>query len=166
MRSNRLIFFRVLLFVLTGAVSFMACSGFDNAYLTAEDRQQIRTLEGAYVDAWLRDDSAAVLATLGPDVVLMPGGSHPLIGLDAAREFWWPDDGSRTTITTYTTTIDEIGGRGPLAYVRGTGALDFIYERDTVRIEQSSENMTLTIVRKGEDGVWRITHRMWASLGE
>ena len=99
----------VLLLVIIGELPLIACSTPNSPSLSTEDEQQIRALEQAYVDAWLRDDTAAILATLSPDVVLMPGGSHPLVGLDAAREFWWPNDGSRTTITTYTTTIDEIG---------------------------------------------------------
>ncbi len=156
----------VLLLVLIGALPLIACSAPNSPSLSTEDEQQIRALEQAYVDAWLRDDTAAILATLSPDVVLMPGGSHPLVGLDAAREFWWPNDGSRTTITSYTTTIDEIGGNAFLAYLRGTGVLSFIYERDTLRIEQSSRNMTLTIVRKETGNAWRITRRMWAPLGQ
>jgi len=150
--------------VLAGALSLAACSVADRSLLSAKDEEKIHALEQAYVDAWVRGDSAAVLATLSPDIVLMPGGSQPLIGLDAAREYWWPDDGSRTTITAYTSTILEIRGSASLAYVRGASALNFIYERDTVRIEQSSRSMSLTIVRKGAGNEWRIIRRMWAPL--
>jgi ketosteroid isomerase-like protein len=157
---------RIIPLVLIAAYPIAGCSVSDPSLLSTKDEQKIRALEQAYVDAWVRGDSAAVLATLSPDVVLMPGGGLPIVGLDAARGYWWPDDGSRTTITAYTSTIFEIRGSASLAYVRGASALDFVYERDSVRVEQSSRSMSLAIVRKGAGNEWRITHRMWAPLSQ
>lgn len=124
----------------------------------------IHGLDSAYVDAWLRDDTAAVLATLASDAVLMPVGQRPLTDLDAIGDFWWPTDGSHTRVTAYTTTIDEIGGGPDLAYVRGTGQLAFTYEKDGVRSNVTSRNMTLTLVKRAADGQWRISRRMWGPL--
>ncbi len=132
--------------------------------LTTADSAAIRALDHSYVDAWLRDDTAAVLATLAPDAVLMPAGVGPLTTLEAIRAFWWPRDGSRTRITEYTTTIDEIAGSERLAYVRGTGHLRFQYVKDSVLLDQASDNMTLTVVAPGPDGRWRIRYRMWGPL--
>ena len=140
----------------------LACGG--TAGLSTADRAAIRGLDSAYVDAWLRDDTAGVLATLASDAVLMPAGQRPLTDRAAIRDFWWPRDGSRTRITAYTTTIDEITGAGDLAYVRGTGELAFIYEKAGVRSEITSRNMTLTIVKRGPEGRWRIARRMWGPL--
>jgi uncharacterized protein (TIGR02246 family) len=117
-----------------------------------------------YVEAWLADDTAAVLATLTPDAVLMPAGVRPLATQEAIREFWWPHDGSRTRVTQYTTTIDEIGGTQELAYMRGTGRLSFVYEKDTLRFEQTNQNMTLTVLARAADGRWRIRRRMWGPM--
>ncbi len=133
--------------------------------LAAADAAAIRALDSAYVAGWLANDSAAVLATLDPDVVLMPAGGRPIVGRDAARAFWWPADGSRTTITGYETTVDEVGGTPALAYVRGTGTLRFTYERDTSRSAGTSRTMTLTLVARAPDGRWRITRRMWGPIG-
>lgn len=132
--------------------------------LTEEDRQAIRALDSAYVDAWLRDDTAAVMATLAPGAILMPAGVRPLEGDSAIRSFWWPTDGSRTRILAYETTVDEIDGGDSLAFVRGTGALHFVYEKDPTRLEQASRNMTLTVVARQADGSWRIHRRMWGPL--
>jgi len=142
----------------------LACGG--GAGLSDADRTAIQQLDSAYVGAWLRDDTAAVLATLAPDAVLMPAGQRPLTDLESIRAFWWPADGSRTRITAYTTTVDEIGGGPDLAYARGTGQLAFIYEKDTVRMQLASRNMTLMIVRRGTDGRWRIARRMWGPLAQ
>jgi len=111
-----------------------------------------------------RDDTAAVLATLTPDAILMPAGQRPLTDLAAIRAFWWPTDGSRTRITAYTTTIDELSGSANWAFVRGTGQLASTYEKDTVRTQVASRNMTLTVVPRGADGRWRIARRMWGAL--
>lgn len=129
-----------------------------------EDRQAIRALDAEYVNAWLRDDTAAVMATLAPGAILMPAGVRPLEGDSAIRSFWWPRDGSRTRILAYETTIDEIAGGDSLAFVRGTGTLRFVYEKDTTRLEQASRNMTLTVVARQPDGSWRIHRRMWGPL--
>jgi uncharacterized protein (TIGR02246 family) len=135
------------------------------APLTAADSTALRAVDQAYVEAWLADDTAAVLATLTPDAVLMPTGVRPLATPDAIREFWWPDDGSRTRVTRYTTTIDEIGGTQELAYMRGTGRLSFVYEKDTLRLQQTNQNMTLTLLARADDGRWRIRRRMWGPMG-
>jgi ketosteroid isomerase-like protein len=143
-------------------VTAAACGG--PAGLSARDREAIRALDSAYVTAWLRDDTAAVLATLAPEAILMPAGVRPLVGDSAIRNFWWPTDGSRTRIVHYESTIDEIDGQEPVAYARGAGTLRFTYEKDTVRVEQSSRTMTLTILVRQDDGEWRIHRRMWGPL--
>jgi hypothetical protein len=72
----------------------------------------------------------------------MPGGARPRIGVDDIREFWWPTDGSRTRITAYTTTVDEIGGGPSLAYVRGTGEIHFTYENGPIGLEDLGGDVT------------------------
>ncbi len=139
------------------------CSG--TATLSDADRIAIRQLDSAYVAAWLNDDTAAVLATLAPDAVLMPAGQHPLTDVEAIRQFWWPADGSHTRVTAFSTTIHEIGGSPVLAYVRGAGELAFTYEKDSVRSALTSRIMTLTLVTRGADRRWRILRRMWGPLG-
>lgn len=148
--------------LLAQAVIFAGCGRGDS--LPATDERAIRDLDQAYVVAWVRDDTAGVLATLADDGVIMPGGIRPLTTRREIQEFWWPRDGSRTRVTAYTTSIDEIRGTGSLAFVRGTGTVTFAYEKDSVATQQTTHNMTLTIVVKGSDGRWRISRRMWAPV--
>ena len=135
-----------------------------SAALSAADRAALHRLDSAYVRAWLRDDTAAVMATLAPDALLMPAGVRPIAGHSAIRAFWWPRDGSRARISAYTTSIDEIEGTSALAYVRGRGTMTFTYVKDTVRLEQTTRSMTLTIAARQPDGTWRIRRRMWAAM--
>lgn len=134
--------------------------------LSSEERAALHRLDSAYVQAWLRDDTAAVLATLAPDAILMPAGVRPLQGDSAIRSFWWPRDGSRTRITAYQSTVDEVDGTPALAYMRGRGTMSFTYEKDTLRIQQTSRNMVLTVAARQRDGSWRILRRMWGNLAQ
>ena len=150
---------------LATALLLCACNRWPGtAALTAADSIALRAVDQAYVEAWLADDTAAVLATLTPDAVLMPAGVRPLDTPQAIRDFWWPRDGSRTRVTQYTTTIDEIVGTQHLAYLRGTGRLSFTYQKDTLHVEQTNQNMTLTVLARTTDGRWRIRSRMWGPM--
>lgn len=151
----------VLVLALAGA----ACAPDRPARLSPEDREGIRALEGAYTSAWMANDSAAVMATLAAGAVIVPGGVGAIEGEAAIRDFWWPEDGPTTTVTSYTTTIDEIGGSGSVAYLRGRGELTFTWESpDGTGGERTSRSVFLAVVRKGPDGAWKIARRMWSNL--
>jgi uncharacterized protein (TIGR02246 family) len=155
---------RQLLALATALLLFACTGGPRTASLTVTDSAALRALDQAYVEAWLTDDTAAVLATLAPDAVLMPAGGRPLASPGAIREFWWPRDGSRTRVTGYTTTVEEIAGTPDLAYMRGTGRLSFVYDKDTLHLEQTNQTMTLTVLARAADGRWRIRSRMWGPM--
>jgi uncharacterized protein (TIGR02246 family) len=129
--------------------------------LTARDSSAIDSVKAAYVSAWLADDTSGVLATLDPQAVLLPPGRLPVTGHQAIREFWWPADGSHTTITAFTWALDELDGTPDLAFTRGVSKVSWRYVKDTVRTEQTSRNTNLTILRRGPDGRWRIVRQMW-----
>lgn len=129
--------------------------------LTARDSADIEAVRAAYVKAWLADDTLGVLATLDTGAVLLPPGRLPLQGEREIRAFWWPDDGSRTTITAFDWTLDEMVGTGELAFTRGVSTVEWRYVKDTVRAEQTTRSTNLTILVRGADGRWRILRQMW-----
>jgi ketosteroid isomerase-like protein len=149
--------------VLAIGVWLIACRADKNQprRLTARDSSAIEAVHAAYVSAWLKDDTAGVLATLDSTAVLLPPGHSPVTGHRAIRAYWWPTDGSRTTITAFTWTMDELAGTPELAFTRGTSSLAWRYVKDTVRSEQSSRNVSLTLLAPGADGRWRILRQMW-----
>ena len=122
---------------------------------------EIERAHAAYGAAWLANEPQAVLATLAEDVVLMPAGLAPVRGHAAAEAFWWPDDGSTTTITAYETSIDDLRHTGDLAVVRAHSRMAFTWEKDGQTTEQTNHSMSLTVLERGPDGRWRITQRMW-----
>lgn len=133
----------------------------DGPALSAADSSSIRALQSAYVAAWLRDDTAGVLATLDAQGTLLPPRQLPIAGHAAMRDYWWPQDGSRTTITAFEWTIDELAGRPPFAYSRGFSTIAWTYSKDTVRQESTGRSPNLTLFRRQSDGSWKITHQMW-----
>jgi ketosteroid isomerase-like protein len=134
------------------------------APLSAQDWQAIRAIDSTYVSAWLRDDTTGVLATLEPGAVLMPAGQHPLEGVAAVRTFWWPQDGSHTKILTFVRTLDEVDGRGDVAWTRGTDTLTFLYTKGaTPASTVGSRSMTLALLRRQANGEWRISRMMWGT---
>src|SRR5262249_25790377 len=109
------------------------------------------------------DDTSGVMATLAPDAVLMPAGQYPLATPAAIRSFWWPSDGSSTTILAFSRVIDEIGGNRGGAFMRGTDSVAFRYTKGSASSQQSSRSMTLAFLERQSDGAWRIKRMMWAN---
>lgn len=132
--------------------------------LSPDDMAEIRALTDAYVAGWLAGDPDAVMSTLAEDAILQPAGQEPIRGHDAIRAFWWPDDGSTTTILEYEVELQEIGGSGSHAFSRGRGVLSFRYEQGGTVSEATSEATSLTVYRRQTDGSWLIARRMWAAL--
>ena len=132
--------------------------------LSREDENAIGAVVQAYRNAWLNGEPEAVIATFTPDAVLQPSGLRPIVGEEAIRSFWWPSDGPATKVLAMELQVDEVGGEGKFAFVRGRGSLTFSYEQDGVVKTVSASSTFLNILRKGTDGSWKISHRMWNDL--
>jgi uncharacterized protein (TIGR02246 family) len=155
---------RLILALIVGPVA-LGCTRTTAPPFTSADAAAVEELERAYVDAWTRNDSAAVLATLAPDAVLLPSRNEPRVGLDSVRSFWFPPDAPPTIVTAYDTRIEEIDGVGDLAYVRGRGDLSFEWTDGGGQLQQRrSQSTFLMIARRGPDGRWKIARRMWSDL--
>ena len=131
--------------------------------LTANDQRAVRAVDSVFVDAWLRDDTTAVMNTLAPDAVLMPAGQSVLSTPAAIRAFWWPSDGSSTRILTFDRSIDEVGGEGGIAWMRRTDSLTFTYAKGGTSSSLTSRSMSLAVLRRQPNGAWRFTRVMWGA---
>ena len=129
--------------------------------LTERDRAAIRALDTAFVQAWLRDDTTAVLRLFHPDAVLLPPGAEPVQGVAAIRAYWWPTDGSHTRITKFTREIAELDGTPELAWFRGTATLGWVYQRAGKESAQTSRSADLVLLKPDAAGEWRIFRQMW-----
>lgn len=130
--------------------------------LTASDREAVRQLHEAYRIAWLANDEAAVRKTFTNDAVLLPPHAlEPVVGMEAIKRFWWPQDGPPTTITRFEAAYDEIGGCGTIAYARGRSEVEWTVEDHGKSTKFHNTGRFLTLFRKLPDGAWKISHQMW-----
>ena len=118
----------------------------------------IRRACDAYVSAWRANDRSAVMATLTEDAVLLPAHGRPAVsGRAAIERMWWPSDAPPSTVDAFRATIVEASAQGDLGFARGEFDLSFTYAGS--KTEQ--HGTYLMILRRGPNGVWRISHRMW-----
>jgi uncharacterized protein (TIGR02246 family) len=159
---------RCSMVVAAGAATLAACgpprSSGQAVALTDSDRLAIRALDTAFVAAWRRDDTVAVLRLFHPDAVLLPPNSAPVEGLEAIKAYWWPIDGSHTRITGFTRDVAEIAGSGDLAFFRGSASLAWVYRKDGRENAQVSRSTDLVVVNRDATGRWRIARQMWTQL--
>ena len=125
--------------------------------LNDADLIAMRAAAESYADAWLTSDADTVMATFVDEPVLSPSQLPYLEGQDAARAFWFPADSPPTKVSEFTMTEIEASGSGNLGYVRGTFRLAFEYDGS----DYENHGKYVTILRKSQDGEWRITHHIW-----
>ena len=152
------------LFILLFGSLLCFCTSSDKYKFTPQDQKEIQALEQEYTRVWLESDTLGLMNLLTDDIVLQPAGMEPIVGKEAAMNHWFPDDGSKTTINSYTITNEEIDGTSEIAYSRGRGDLNFTYEYNDQSGDYQSKSISLTIYKKNENGEWKISKRMWARL--
>lgn len=132
------------------------------AELSDADREQVREVGERFVEAWLLDAPQSVMATLDDDATLIPHhGAAPVVGETAIRAFWWPPGGPPVAVVEFQQSYEEISGDGNLAYARGRFELAFEMDVEGQTRMFRNEGNYLMLLRRGDDGVWRITHRIW-----
>lgn len=150
--------------VVLATVFVGACAEAEHSF-GETDVAAVRAVEEAYRAGWEANDPDAVMATLTDDAVIMPAGAEPIRGNSAIRAYWWPADGSTTTIGRYEISVDEVFGDGDVALLRGRGALAFDYTSPEGETSAFTSNAVhLSVYTRGEDGRWRIARRAWSAL--
>ena len=162
MPRRRLFLLLVGLFLLPACRSRPTAAGPGSRTLSDRDRAAILALDTAFVQAWLRDDTAGVLALFHPDAVLLPPGGRPVEGVRAIRAYWWPEDGSHTRITAFTRAPVEVQGTPDLAWFRGEAALGWVYAKNGKEASQTSQSTDLVLLAPDSVGGWRIIRQMWS----
>lgn len=138
-------------------VSVLSLADTAAAELHAADLESMRQAAHAYSRAWLTNDADAVMATFVDEPVLSPSGLPYREGQEEARAFWFPPDSPATRVTEFDMKQLEASGSGNLGYVRGTFRLAFEYDGKSYE----NHGKFVTILRKGREGTWRITHHIW-----
>jgi len=130
--------------------------------LSAGDIKNIKQTIEAYRIGWLQGDPGGVQNTFDKDAVLIPHhGDRPVVGIEAIKSYWWPKNASTTKIVRLDITIDEIGGDGCYAFVRGNDSVEWIMIISAGEQKYGNTGTYLNVMRKQADGSWRILQHMW-----
>ena len=130
--------------------------------LSAGDAIAIRAVLERYRASWLSGDNDSVRSSFTHDAVLLPHhGVPPVVGITAINEFWFPSSSTKTTITKFVQTVDEIGGDGILAYVRGRSEVAWTVEDNGKKENWRNAGNFLAIFKKQANGKWLISHLIW-----
>ena len=140
----------LLLVALTGACQREAVeiSQVDKAAIQATHDKYVQTAVAADWDAWGQ--------TLTSDVFYSPPNLAPMKGRDAAVA--WAKTFPK--IVSLTLSVDEITGRGDLAFARGSYALVVTLPDGTSMTEHGA---FLTVHQRQADGTWPYTHLIYHS---
>ena len=125
------------------------------------DVQAIRAVHEAYRRAWLVNDVEGVMRLFAPEAVLLPHhGVQPVVGSEQIRAFWFAP-GPPTTITRLDLQLDDIAVREDTGIVRGRSQVEWTVQKGEALERWANAGSFLTVLRRGADGTWRITHHMW-----
>lgn len=149
-------------FVVAIAIVLLTGMALCEECLSQKDRDAVTKASENYRMAWLANDAEAVRRNFTQDAVLLPHhGVDPVVGMDAINKFWWPASATKTTITRFEITYDELGGCGPIAFFRGRSRVDWTVEDNGKKTDFFNAGTFLTLMKKMPDGEWKITHQMW-----
>src|SRR5215470_4109750 len=153
--------------LITSIVLWTTCASVATAQaptqdLSAADSAAVRAVLERYRTTWLANDESGVVSTFARDAVLMPAHGNPSIaGTAAIKQYWWPASTTKTTITKFVQTLDEVGGSGALAYARGTSDVEWSTEDKGTAQSWQNGSSFLFLLRRQENGTWLISHLIW-----
>lgn len=152
-------------FFLTLVVIAVSCS-MDKHVFTPSDQDTINEIRRNYTNGWLANDSQTILDLFAEDATIIPGKLSPITGKENIKEYWFPEDGSETTIHTYSVELLELNGTDSMAYSLEKGILNFTYTLNDFSTTKESISHASTVYRKNRQGEWKIISRMWTNLNE
>ncbi|MCM8557766.1 YybH family protein [Sphingomicrobium sediminis] len=125
-------------------------------------RSAIAAQARAFSAAYVAGDLDALLDIYTDDAVAIAGARDPIIGREALAAYWQPSD--RFEVVRHETVTHGLDIEGDIAIDHG------IY-RGATRATGSEEVQAFSgryviVWKRGEDGVWRMSHDMWAAHDE
>lgn len=137
------------------ALAAFACQPMDEdqgaAELTDVDTEAIRSSTNAFVQAVTAADWNSVAALYTEDAIVMPPNAPAATGRSAIREWL----GSFPPMSDFDLEVEEVEGRGDLAYARGTYTMELNPPGAPNPIRDRGKY--IEIRRRQEDGSWLIS---------
>lgn len=141
----------------------IACKSNDESAenLKATDAEKVYD---QYVANWLDQDSAGLMNIVMEDCVLMPSNIPPVMGKDAIQKFWFPDNGSKTTINTFTSSLISSNiVHDSMAVTVHEVFMDWNYDLDSLHMGKLQRTITTTIFKKQFDAQWKMWRQSWSN---
>ena len=138
------------------AIFAFSCQPAAPADLSQADKDAVKATIDKYVQASISADWDAWGSTLAADVVVSPPNLAPITGRQAAVA--WIKTFPK--ISSFTVNVEEVTGRGDLAFARGTYAVGFTLADGSAATDRGS---FLEVHRRQADGMWPYTHLMFHS---
>ena len=128
------------------------------------DLSAIKIIQGNYVKNWLDGNREGVLNLFTSDARIQPNSLCPIDSLNKIRNFWFPDDGSKTTIDHFE--IKNLATRveGDTAYATGISFLEWTYVKDTIKFRVHQKGVETTVYVRQKDLTWKIWRQIWTDL--
>ena len=117
------------------------------------DEQAIRLLIDRWIEATRKGDVDTVLSLMDPDAVFLMAGQPPMVGHQAFAGSLRGVLADHTVDST--SEVDEIAVSGDMAYCRTSLSVTVTSKHGKLPLQRTGH--TLTILRKGSDGMWRVT---------
>jgi ketosteroid isomerase-like protein len=132
--------------------------------LSSTDRARLEQMIADYRTGWLTGDRQKILDLFADDATIIPSGLRPIIGKAAMIKFWWPQDGSTTSILHYDIHVLKIDGDNRNAFMLENGKLSWTYKKDAVSFSKNQESYEVTLFRKDPRDQWHIIERIWTDV--
>ena len=129
------------------------------------DAAAIRKINKAYLNNWLENNEAGVLDLFEAGARISPSSLCPMDSLKNLRQFWFPKDGSTTTIHRFE--ADEISLKiisNELACTTQKTILEWSYKKGATQMGRIQEGIELTVFRKQKNGSWKIWRKLWTDV--
>lgn len=138
----------------------------EHAYLYSNENDQpkkeIEKIHNAYINSWVKMDEASLMNLFDDNASIQPNTLKPIIGKENIRAFWFPKDGSKTIIHSFTTKIINFSIVDDLAISTHSSFLDYTYEKGTTVIKRKQKAINTTLYKKQPNKTWKIWKSMWA----
>jgi sugar lactone lactonase YvrE/ketosteroid isomerase-like protein len=129
------------------------------------DSAAVQKILDEYVAAWLRGDEKGVLDPFEQRGRIQPSGMCPFDSLQNIRKFWFPTDGSTTTIHQFDLELQDMHALGSdLIFTAQTSRLYWSYHLGDSRAGKLQYGYATTVFRKQTDGQWKIWRQAWTDL--
>ena len=129
-----------------------------------KDREILEAMQEQYRTGWLEMDAEKVLSLFEEGATLQPNRMKPITGMEAIRAFWFPEDGSVTTIHRFEVTPIVLEVMDSLAVGTHRSLLEWSYEKGDTKMGRLQQGINTVVFRRQADGSWKIWRRMWTDI--